>query len=177
MGSDMKTTLRLARRVFDTPRGRLVALASVEGLAGLYFDDQLDLPDPALSDEQPGHSLLQRVQHEVEAYFSGRCGRFSVPLAPAATAFQQRARDALLRVPAGATTTYGALARDIGQPQAFRAVAQAMARNPLIIIVPCHRVLAHDGGLGGFSAGLERKRALLAHEAACYGTVQSGRAT
>ena len=156
---------RPQRWAFDTPLGRMVALAGAQGLLGLYFDDQNDLPDAACSDEAPSHPLLRQAEREIAEYFDGTRAAFSLPLAPAPTAFQQRVREGLMTVGAGQTTTYGELARAIGSPQGFRAVAQALANNPLVIIVPCHRVLAHGGKLGGFSAGLARKPQLLAHEA------------
>jgi len=161
----MDDAQRLKRRTFDTPLGRMVALAGGQGLAGLYFEDQNDLPDAAHSIDAPSHPLLGQIEHELGEYFAGRRAVFSVPLAPAPTVFQQRVRAGLMAVQAGQTTSYGALARTIGSPQGFRAVAQALARNPLVIVVPCHRVLAQGGKLGGFSAGLARKSQLLAHEA------------
>ncbi|THF64276.1 methylated-DNA--[protein]-cysteine S-methyltransferase [Pseudothauera rhizosphaerae] len=161
----MNDTTRPARLAFDTPLGRLVALAVPQGLLGLYFDDQRDLPDAAGSDEAPEHPLLQQVRREIGEYCAGVRGVFTLPLAPAPTPFQQRVREGLLAVGAGRTTTYGDLARAIGSPRGFRAVAQALGRNPLIIVVPCHRVLAHGGALGGFSSGgPARKRVLLGHE-------------
>lgn len=156
---------RPQRWAFDTPLGRMVALAVPSGLLGLYFDDQTDLPDVALSEEAPAHPLLCQAQREIAEYFGGTRAVFELPLAPAPTAFQQRVREGLRAVGAGQTTTYGELARAIGSPRGFRAVAQALAHNPLVIIVPCHRVLARGGKLGGFSAGLARKPQLLAHEA------------
>lgn len=150
---------------FETPMGPMLAFADNAGLCGLYFADQPDCP--AIGHASPDHAdlVLERTREEMLRYFSGTLADFSVPLSPAATPFQQRVRDALLTVSAAHTTTYGALARSIGSPRGFRAVAQALARNPILIIVPCHRVLGSDGSLGGFSAGLARKPALLSHEA------------
>lgn len=144
--------------------GTMVAVSDGAGLCGLYFSDQTDCPP--LTAMAPGEAdpVLRQTRDEMLAYFAGQHSAFSVPLSPAPTPFQQRVRDALDAVVAGQTTTYGALARRIGSPKGFRAVAQALARNPIVIIVPCHRVLASDGSLGGFSAGLARKPALLAHE-------------
>jgi methylated-DNA-[protein]-cysteine S-methyltransferase len=167
----MNRERRLQRLAFDTPLGRMVALADMQGLRGLYFADQNDLPDASLSDEAPCHPVLQQACREIAEYFAGTRGVFTLPLSPAPTAFQQRVRDGLLAVGAGQTTTYGDLARTIGSPRGFRAVAQALARNPVVIVVPCHRVLAHGGKLGGFSAGLERKPQLLAHEARYWGAL------
>ncbi len=158
----MKAGLRHLR--FVTPMGPLLAFADSAGLCGLYFEDQKDCPSSGQSNADDADPILRQTRDQILDYFAGRLGAFSVPLSPAVTPFQQRVRDALLKVPAAHTTTYGALARSIDSPRGFRAVAQALARNPIIIIVPCHRVLASDGSLGGFSAGLARKPALLAHE-------------
>ncbi len=150
---------------FDTPMGPMLGLADDTGLCGLYFDDQTDCPEMGDSVQSPSDPVLRQACDEMRGYFAGKLTAFSIPLSPAASSFQQRVRDALLEVPVSRTTTYGSLARAIGSPKGFRAVAQALARNPIIIIVPCHRVLASDGSLGGFSAGLQRKPALLSHEA------------
>lgn len=161
----MNTAGRAVRTAFDTPLGRMVAVAGEAGLLGLYFDDQEDLPDPAASDECAEHPLLVQACHEIGEYFAGQRAVFELPLAPAPSAFQQRVRDGLCAVGAGQVTTYGDLARAVDSPRGFRAVAQALGRNPLVIVVPCHRVLAHGGQIGGFSSGLWRKHELLAHEA------------
>jgi len=110
-------------------------------------------------DEIPGWSKA------LHAYFEGHPDPFvDLPLAPPGTSFQRTVWDALRRVPTGATCSYRMLAESIGRPTACRAVANANGKNPMPIVVPCHRVIASDGGLGGFSAGLDRKRWLLRHE-------------
>ncbi|PTD97274.1 methylated-DNA--[protein]-cysteine S-methyltransferase [Pseudothauera lacus] len=149
---------------YDSPLGRMVAVSRGGCLAGLYFDDQRDLPALAASAEMPANGLLGEVGEQLTDYFGGRRRRFELPLLAAPTAFQQRVREALLQVGAGDTCSYAALAAAIGQPRAARAVARALAANPLVVVVPCHRVVTSAGGLGGFSAGLPRKRALLALE-------------
>jgi len=113
----------------------------------------------------PTRGLAAALADELAEYFAGRRTRFSVPVdLSACTPFQRRVLEACARVPAGSTTTYAALARDAGCAGAARAVGTALARNPVLILVPCHRVLRADGGLGGFLAGPEWKRRLLALE-------------
>jgi methylated-DNA-[protein]-cysteine S-methyltransferase len=97
-------------------------------------------------------------------YFAGKRREFDLPLAPRGTTFQHRVWEALTRIPFGAVRTYGDVARSIGQPLAVRAVGQANGRNPLPIVIPCHRVIAGDGSIGGYSGGLNVKHRLLALE-------------
>jgi len=101
---------------------------------------------------------------QLAEYFAGNRHEFDLPLAPRGTPFQQRVWQALLTIPFGVVRTYGDVARDIGQPLAMRAVGQANGRNPLPIVIPCHRVIAGDGTIGGFSSGLHVKHRLLALE-------------
>lgn len=108
--------------------------------------------------------MLDRLVHEVAEYFQGSRRAFSIPLMPAGTPFQLRVWHELLRIPYGESRTYDNLARAIGAPGAQRAVGHANARNPIAILVPCHRVVAKQSGLGGYGGGLWRKRALLALE-------------
>ena len=112
-----------------------------------------DFPDP----------VTEQAAAELQEYFAGKRAEFTVAARPYGSAFQQRVWSALSRVPYGRVVTYGALAAAIGQPTACRAVASAVGKNPLLILIPCHRVVA-AAGLGGFSAGLEAKRILLALE-------------
>ena len=112
--------------------------------------------------EQP-NPITQKAAAELQEYFSGKRTEFTVAALPHGTAFQQKVWSALSRVPYGRVVTYGELAAAIGQPTACRAVANAVGKNPLLIFIPCHRVVGASG-LGGFSAGLEAKRALLTLE-------------
>lgn len=108
---------------------------------------------------------LQQARQELEAYFAGRLREFAVPLALCGTGFQRKVWHALLKIPYGQTVSYSDIANDIGQPSAVRAVAMANARNPIAIIVPCHRVIGKNGALTGYSGGgVARKEALLRHE-------------
>lgn len=105
--------------------------------------------------------LLRRLRKELREYFAGRRRTFDLPVRHSGTPFETRVWDELRRIPYGATISYGELARRIGNPSATRAVAGANARNPVSILVPCHRVIAADGGLGGYGGGLAAKRLLL----------------
>jgi methylated-DNA-[protein]-cysteine S-methyltransferase len=104
----------------------------------------------------------------LRAYFDGRVTTFDLPLAARGTPFQRAVWDALLTIPHGATSTYGEIARAAGFPGSARAAGAAIGRNPLTIIVPCHRVIGADGTLTGYASGLDRKRWLLAHEARAF---------
>jgi methylated-DNA-[protein]-cysteine S-methyltransferase len=110
--------------------------------------------------------ILQRASRQLAEYFAGRRRQFDLPLLPVGTAFQRRVWQALRQIPFGATASYREIARAIGQPTACRAVGGANGRNPIPIVIPCHRVIGAGGALVGFSAGLQRKVWLLEHEAA-----------
>ncbi|MEG1912298.1 MAG: methylated-DNA--[protein]-cysteine S-methyltransferase [Cloacibacillus sp.] len=109
--------------------------------------------------------LLAEAERQLEGYFAGTRRTFCLPLAPRGTDFQMRCWEALRAIPYGSTESYGDIARKVGSPKACRAVGMANNRNPIAIIIPCHRVIGSDGSLVGFGGGLEIKRALLALEA------------
>ncbi|MFO1272869.1 MAG: methylated-DNA--[protein]-cysteine S-methyltransferase [Rubrivivax sp.] len=150
----------------DTPLGPLTLAASARGLAGAWFDGQAHHPGPIDAPVNPAHPHLARAAREFAAYFAGRTTTFGVPLDAAGTEFQQAVWRALCAVAPGATTSYGEVARRIGRAEAVRAVGAAVGRNPISVVVPCHRVLGRDGSLTGYAGGLDRKRALLALEGA-----------
>jgi methylated-DNA-[protein]-cysteine S-methyltransferase len=112
----------------------------------------------------PADGILAEARAQLEAYFAGERTTFELPIAPEGTEFQKQVWNALRAIPFGGTISYGELARRIGDPKAMRAVGAANGRNPIPIIVPCHRVIGADGSLTGFGGGLDRKRWLLAHE-------------
>jgi methylated-DNA-[protein]-cysteine S-methyltransferase len=112
---------------------------------------------------------LADVVAQLRAYFDGDLREFTLPLAFHGTEFQERVWGRLRAIPYGETTTYGAIARDIGNPEAVRAVGAANGANPIPIVVPCHRVIGSNGSLTGFGGGIEVKRWLLAHEARIAG--------
>jgi methylated-DNA-[protein]-cysteine S-methyltransferase len=150
----------------DSPLGPLLLAASERGLAGAWFTEgQRDTPNALASagwTAAPGHPVLQQAAAQLADYFSGRRQHFDLPLdLTHGTAFQQAVWQALLAIPCGTTTSYGELARRIGRPKAVRALGAAVGRNPVSIIVPCHRVIGADGSLTGYAGGLARKTALL----------------
>jgi len=149
--------------VLPAPFGALGIRVSADRLVALEF------LSPGTSLVAPTSALLERVAAELAAYYADPSHRFRLPLAPVGTAFRLRVWDALQAIPPGQTTTYGQLARRLGT--SARAVGQALGDNPLPIVIPCHRVVAADGSLGGFNHShsgysLDIKRWLLAHEGA-----------
>ena len=153
-----------AQAIFDTPLGPLLLARTQSGLAGAWFDGQKHHPGELDADQGPDDPLLQRAAAQLRRYFDGDAGPFALPLDLHGSPFQRAVWDALLCIPAGATRSYGEIARAIGSPQAVRAVGAAVGRNPLSVIVPCHRVVGSDGALTGYAGGIERKRALLTLE-------------
>jgi len=144
--------------VIDSPVGRLRVVATGEALARIDFLGG----DPGRIDRAAKlPPMLAKTLRELADYFDGRRREFSVPLAPAGTAFQRDVWDSLLAIPFGATTSYGEIARRIGRPSAVRAVGAANGANPIPIIIPCHRVVGSDGSLTGYGGGLDTKRLLL----------------
>lgn len=146
-----------------SPVGVLTLTSDGDALTGLYMENQKHRP------ELPAHSVrddsrFTAVREQLAAYFAGELQRFDVRLDAAGTAFQQQVWQALMAIPFGATETYGGLAARLGKPSASRAVGLANGRNPIGIIVPCHRVLGASGALTGYGGGVERKQWLLAHE-------------
>lgn len=145
----------------DSPLGPLLLTADEDALTGLFMTS----PTPA-SDwiREDAAAPFPETRRQLAAYFAGGLTEFTLPLAPVGTAFQRGVWDALRAIPYGATCSYGDLARRLGSPGAARAVGLANGRNPLSIIVPCHRVLGTSGRLTGYSGGMERKAFLLALE-------------
>lgn len=150
---------------YASPLGEVLIVADEAGLTGLHFVDQQHFPkDTADWQLRPAQPVLVAARRQLEEYFAGQRRHFELPLAPRGTAFQREVWQALTAIPYGATTSYGALAASLGRPSASRAVGAANGRNPLGIIVPCHRVIGSAGALTGYAGGLERKQALLALE-------------
>ena len=148
-----------------SPIGRLLLVSDGAALTGLYMEAQRR--GPAIADSWiPDEAPFTEVRRQLDAYFAGALTRFELPLAPSGTPFQENVWRALCDIPYGETRSYDALAQAVGAPGAARAVGSANARNPIGLIVPCHRVIARSGALTGYAAGLERKRWLLDHEAA-----------
>src|SRR5215471_10034376 len=150
---------------YDSPRGRMLLVASDEGLSGVYFDGQKYHPQlEAEWQWDPGHAILRQAKRELAEYFAGERRRLETPLAPEGTPFQHAIWRAISTVGFGETITYGELASRAGVSGSSRAAGAATGRNPLTIVVPCHRIVGSDGSLTGYAGGLERKRALLALE-------------
>jgi methylated-DNA-[protein]-cysteine S-methyltransferase len=151
--------------ILNTPQGDLMLVANASELIGIYFNDCDHVPK-ALSGWKldPQHPILRQAKEQLEDYFEGKRTSFSIPLHFAGTDFQQRVWREIARIPYGQTLTYSDLAHKAGNPQAIRAAGTNTGRNPLAIIIPCHRVLAKGGGLGGFAGGLDWKRYLLGLE-------------
>lgn len=141
----------------DTPLGR-VGLAEQDGaITNLFFQGTVQ-PE---SYELGSTPLLERARLQLLEYLAGRRQSFDLPLEPQGTLFQRQVWQALARIPYGQTRSYGWLARQVGRPQAARAVGQANSRNPISILLPCHRVVGAQGALTGYAGGLERKKMLL----------------
>ncbi|WP_297722077.1 methylated-DNA--[protein]-cysteine S-methyltransferase [Intestinimonas sp.] len=149
---------------FETPFGTM-AVEGETALTRLWLPDAL----PVRQDREEETPLLRRARRELLAYFAGERRAFDLPLAPAGTDFQRAVWAALAAIPYGQTRTYGALAAAIGRPRAVRAVGQANHKNPLPILLPCHRVVGKGGALTGYAGGLDLKRALLTLETAHLG--------
>ena len=148
-----------------TPLGALTLAATAQGLAGAWFDGQAHHPGALAVPLDGQQRWLRATTEQLSAYFAGKLCEFSLPLHAAGTPWQQAVWRELRAIPAGGSTDYGAIARALGKPQAARAVGAAVGRNPLSVVVPCHRVLGRDGALTGYAGGLDRKRWLLRHEA------------
>ena len=152
-------TTRRVWTAYESPFGRLTLTASGRGLDGLYFAGRA----PNLKDPSGPQHLAQAIR-QLDEYFAGTRQEFDLPLDLRGTPFQQAVWAQLQAVPYGATITYGDLASRIRRPDRIRAAGAAVGRNPLPIIVPCHRVIAADGNLTGYLGGLHRKQALLGAE-------------
>ncbi|TCO62451.1 methylated-DNA--[protein]-cysteine S-methyltransferase [Actinocrispum wychmicini] len=147
----------------DSPVGPLTLVALDGVLTGLYMDKQRHLPDPSTFGHREEDGF-DEVRAQLDAYFAGTLTEFDLPLAMLGTPFQQRVWAALRDIPYGETTSYGELAEQLGNPKASRAVGLANGRNPISVIVPCHRVVGSTGDLTGYGGGIERKRHLLDFE-------------
>ena len=152
-----------------SPVGELLLTWGGRALTGLYMDPHKWGPERG-PDWREDAAPFAAAREQLDAYFAGELAEFDLPLAPEGTEFQRRVWDALRRIPYGKTVSYAELARMIGKSEAVRAVGAANGRNPISIIIPCHRVIGADGSLVGYGGGLERKRWLLQHEAVAAGS-------
>lgn len=154
---------RRSHTVVDSPVGPLTLVAVDGALVGLHMSESRHRPEPETFGV-PDSGPFAAAARQLDAYFAGTRTEFDLELALAGTPFQQRVWKELQAIPYGETISYGQLADRIGQPTASRAVGLANGRNPVGIIVPCHRVVGTDGSLTGYGGGLERKQYLLAME-------------
>lgn len=162
-------SLSLAHTLLNTSLGEMRLLCSDENLYWLSFADS----EPAFHYFIRKHAIqystqktafTHRCEQAIHTYFKGELTNFNIPCQPLGTAFQQRVWQALQDIPYGNTISYKTLAKNIGHPKAVRAVALANAANPISILIPCHRVIQHNGNLGGYSGGLPQKIGLLKQE-------------
>jgi methylated-DNA-[protein]-cysteine S-methyltransferase len=157
---------RIYYRHISSPLGKLLLTSDGRALTGVYMTKLAE--DSAPETRSLWHrdnGFLDDAVAQLQAYFEGESAGFDLEMNLSGTAFQRRVWQELCRIPYAATISYAELARRIGQTGASRAVGGANGRNPISIIVPCHRVISSDGGLGGYGGGLDRKRWLLEHEA------------
>ena len=160
-------SLTIYTQHMTSPLGDMTLAATDRGLAGVWFDAQRHWPDTTGWVESTDHPVLREAASQLTDYFAGERHDFDLPLDLShGTAFQQSVWQALLRIPHGATSSYGRLGAEIGRSAAVRAVGAAVGRNPVSIIVPCHRVVGSNGSLTGYAGGLDRKARLLALEGA-----------
>jgi methylated-DNA-[protein]-cysteine S-methyltransferase len=155
--------MTLRYRIVDSPVGALTLVGDDEALCGLHMEDQAHRPTVS-DDWVRDDAAFPDAAEQLDAYFAGGLTEFDVRLRLEGTDFQRRVWAALQEIPYGETRSYAQIARRIGQPTAFRAVGLANGRNPIGIIVPCHRVIGASGSLVGYGGGLDRKVALLALE-------------
>jgi methylated-DNA-[protein]-cysteine S-methyltransferase len=167
---DQPTPIKTMR--LSTPVGELVLWADDDGLTHLVLPGAARPRQPADAEADDGgqdvavHHHLLAAATQLDEYFAGERTSFDLALDPQGTPFQRRVWFALADIPYGKTTSYAELARRVGSPKAFRAVGQANGKNPLAVILPCHRVINSDGSIGGYGGGLPMKRQLLALEGA-----------
>jgi methylated-DNA-[protein]-cysteine S-methyltransferase len=163
----MKFDPAIRKALWKGPLGPMIVASTDRGIAGVWFEGQKHMPDHARWQVAADDPLIVRAIAQLADYFAGRRSAFDLPLdLQAGTRFQQSVWRALLAIPHGATTHYSAIGRDIGAPSAARAVGAAVGRNPVSVVVPCHRVLGTGGSLTGYAGGIERKSALLKLEGA-----------
>ncbi|MCH4250309.1 MAG: methylated-DNA--[protein]-cysteine S-methyltransferase [Microbacteriaceae bacterium] len=148
----------------ETELGDLTVVAIDGDLTGVYFPGHRHMPGAevlGVTVESGQDPVFQQAGHELEEYLAGQRRRFDLRLHATGDAFSEQVWDLLRQIPYGRTTTYGALARSLGNPRLAQRVGQAVGRNPISIIIPCHRVVGADGSLTGYAGGLDRKRRLL----------------
>jgi methylated-DNA-[protein]-cysteine S-methyltransferase len=157
----------VAVRRVSSPVGDIVVTANDEGVTSLEFDE--DAHAELRSGSTQAATIVERAVEQLQQYFAGERRDFDLPLAPEGTDFQRAVWAALSRIPYGTTISYKEQATWVGNPKATRAVGSANGRNPIAIVVPCHRVIGSDGRPTGYASGIDRKLWLLEHERAVLG--------
>jgi len=166
-GTSSGTRKHYVYKIMDSPVGQLKLVATDEGLAGILWErDRPSRVRLNIETEDNSHPVLVETERQLEEYFAGRRTEFALTLDVAGTSFQRKVWNALLTIPFGETRSYGQIARQIGNPDAVRAVGAANGRNPVSIVTPCHRVIGSTGKLTGFGGGLDAKARLLELEGA-----------
>lgn len=154
----------MVKAIMKTPLGDMIATSDGVSLTGLWFEGQAHIPKVLPEETAPDLAVFIQTQRWLNAYFAKETLPPMPKLNPEGTGFQKAVWQQLLLIPYGQTTTYGALARGVGRPKASQAVGGAVGRNPISIVVACHRVIGRNGSLTGYAGGLDRKIALLALE-------------
>ncbi len=154
---------RMFHTKLESPVGELLLTADTRGITGLFMNAKEKIPNAR---SRPDDTVFQEAKRQIAAYFAGALKVFDLPIVFTGTPFQNEVWKALCEIPFGETLSYGGLARRVARPGASRAVGAANGRNPISIIVPCHRVIGADGSLTGYGGGMDRKRWLLQHEGA-----------
>ncbi|EJL6393485.1 methylated-DNA--[protein]-cysteine S-methyltransferase [Vibrio navarrensis] len=149
--------------IAPSPLGEMTLQANDEGILGIWFTTQTTRPDD-LGQEDANHPVLGLALTQLNEYFLGKRTQFDLPIAAKGTAFQMQVWQALTTIPYGETWSYQELANAVGNPKAVRAVGLANGKNPVSIVVPCHRVIGKNGKLTGYAGGIERKQWLLERE-------------
>jgi AraC family transcriptional regulator of adaptative response/methylated-DNA-[protein]-cysteine methyltransferase len=169
--------MEISYSVAESSLGRLLVAGTERGISAVYLGDTPAKLEAALRKEYPSAQIhrnpaaVSRWVRQLVNHLAGRREALEMPLDVQATAFQRRVWEALRKIPYGETRSYGDIARAVGRPQGFRAVGMANNRNPVAIVVPCHRVIASDGTLCGYGGGLDVKRKLLELDGALSGTL------
>jgi methylated-DNA-[protein]-cysteine S-methyltransferase len=157
--------MKYSYKYMNSPVGRLTLISSDKGLAAILWENDDPGRVHAKADiESNTHPILVEAERQLKEYFEGKRNTFSLELDPIGTAFQKEVWEALATIPYGETRSYTQIANQIGKPKAVRAVGAANGRNPISIILPCHRVIGASGALTGFAGGLEAKACLLSLE-------------
>lgn len=159
-------TATVVQQRWQSPLGEILLRANDTALLGVWFHNQKYVPDDfETTDDSSASSVIQQTIAWLEGYFKAEAPSHDlVPLSPVGTDFQQSVWQALLKVPTGVTMTYGELAHSLNSPKAVRAVAAAVGKNPISVLIPCHRIVGSNGSLTGYAGGLDRKQHLLALE-------------